>query len=92
MTNKKLLPLLILMVIFSPLAIDIFLPALPLMAEEFAVSMTKIQWSIGIFILSLGFGQLISGPLADRYGRRTVAMSGIIIYGLASALAAHSDS
>jgi len=92
MTNKQLLPLLILMVIFSPLAIDIFLPALPAMAEEFVVPMTKMQWSVSIFILSLGFGQLISGPLADRYGRRPIAIGGIVIYGLASIIAAYSDS
>ena len=92
MTNKQRLPLLILMVIFSPLAIDIFLPALPVMAEEFAVPMTQIQWSITIFILSLGVGQLISGPLADRYGRRPIAIGGIVIYGLASVISAYSDS
>jgi DHA1 family bicyclomycin/chloramphenicol resistance-like MFS transporter len=92
MTNKQLLPLLILMVIFSPLAIDIFLPALPVMAEDFVVPMTKIQWSITIFILSLGFGQLISGPLADRYGRRPIAIGGVVIYGFASIVAAYSDS
>ncbi|MFT5023742.1 MAG: DHA1 family bicyclomycin/chloramphenicol resistance-like MFS transporter [Colwellia sp.] len=92
MTNKQLLPLLILMVIFSPLAIDIFLPALPIMAEELIVPMKEIQWSITIFILSMGFGQLISGPLADRYGRRPVAMAGIIIYGLASLLCAYADN
>lgn len=92
MTNKQLLPLLILMVIFSPLAIDIFLPALPIMAQDLSVSMTQIQWSITAFILSLGFGQLVAGPLADRYGRRPVAISGIIIYGLSSVIAAYSDS
>jgi len=92
MTNKQLIPLLILMVIFSPLAIDIFLPALPLMAEEFSVPMNEIQWSVTIFILSMGFGQLISGPLADRYGRRPIAMGGILIYGLASILSVYSDS
>ncbi|MBA6390663.1 multidrug effflux MFS transporter [Colwellia sp. BRX10-3] len=92
MTNKQLLPLLILMVIFSPLAIDIFLPALPVMAAEFVVPMNEIQWSITIFILSLGFGQLISGPLADRYGRRPIAIGGIVIYGLASIISAYSDS
>lgn len=80
------------MVIFSPLAIDIFLPALPIMAEELIVPMKEIQWSITIFILSMGFGQLISGPLADRYGRRPVAMAGIIIYGLASLLCAYADN
>jgi DHA1 family bicyclomycin/chloramphenicol resistance-like MFS transporter len=92
MTNKQLLPLLILMVIFSPLAIDIFLPALPIMAKEFFVPMTQMQWSITIFILSMGFGQLISGPLADRYGRRPIAIGGVIIFGLASIMSAYSDS
>ena len=92
MTNKQLLPLLILMVIFSPLAIDIFLPALPIMAQDLSVSMTQIQWSITAFILSMGFGQLVAGPLADRYGRRPVAIGGIIIYGLSSIVAVYSDS
>lgn len=92
MTNKQRLPLLILMVIFSPLAIDIFLPALPVMAVELVVPMHEMQWSITIFILSMGFGQLISGPLADRYGRRPVAIGGIVIYGLASIISAYSDS
>jgi len=80
------------MVIFSPLAIDIFLPALPIMAQDLSVSMTQIQWSITAFILSMGFGQLVTGPLADRYGRRPVAIGGIIIYGLSSIIAAYSDS
>ncbi|WP_158969437.1 multidrug effflux MFS transporter [Paraglaciecola sp. L3A3] len=92
MKSKSLLPLLILMVIFSPLAIDIFLPALPMMANEFSVSLTHMQATITVFILSLGFGQILSGPLADRYGRRPVAIGGIIIYGLASLLAAMATS
>ena len=86
------LPLLILMVIFSPLAIDIFLPALPIMASEFSVSLTQMQWTISAFILSMGFGQLISGPLADKYGRKPVAVMGVLIYGISSLLAANADS
>jgi len=54
--------------------------------------MTQIQWSITAFILTMGFGQLVTGPLADRYGRRPVALGGIIIYGLSSIIAAYSDS
>ena len=92
MTNKQLLPLLILMVIFSPLAIDIFLPALPIMAQDLSASMTQIQWSITVFILSMGFGQLVTGPLADRYGRKPVAIGGIIVYGLSSMVAVYSDN
>jgi DHA1 family bicyclomycin/chloramphenicol resistance-like MFS transporter len=86
------LPLLILMVIFSPLAIDIFLPALPIMASELSVSLTQMQWSISVFILSMGFGQLISGPLADKYGRKPVAVVGVLIYGVSSLLTANADS
>lgn len=86
MTRKSLLPLLILMVLFSPLAIDIFLPALPVMAQDLSVSLTTMGWSVTIFLLSLGLGQLLSGPLADRYGRKPVALWGVVIYGLSSTL------
>lgn len=86
MSHKRLLPLLILMVVFSPLAIDIFLPALPVMAETLSVPLDKMQWSVGVFILSMGFGQLFSGPLADRHGRRPVALAGIAFYLLSAIL------
>ncbi|WDE04772.1 multidrug effflux MFS transporter [Thalassomonas viridans] len=92
MTKRAALPLLMLMVIFSPLAIDIFLPALPVMAQDFTVPMSQIQWSISAFLLTMGLGQLLSGPLADRYGRRPVAITGVLIYGISSLLAAFSAS
>lgn len=90
--SQSLLPLLILMVIFSPLAIDIFLPALPVMAQELSVSLGQMQASITVFILSLGLGQILSGPLADRYGRKPVAIGGILIYTLSSMFAAKATS
>jgi DHA1 family bicyclomycin/chloramphenicol resistance-like MFS transporter len=80
------------MVVFSPLAIDIFLPALPIMALDLSVSLTQMQWSISAFILSMGFGQLISGPLADRYGRKPVAVVGIVIYSLSTVLTIFANS
>jgi DHA1 family bicyclomycin/chloramphenicol resistance-like MFS transporter len=92
MKTSNPLPLLMLMVIFSPLAIDIYLPALPIIASELSVSLTQMQWSISAFILSMGFGQLISGPLADKYGRKPVAVMGILIYGVSSLLAANADN
>lgn len=56
------------------------------------MSLTQMQASITVFILSLGFGQILSGPLADRYGRKPVAVGGIIFYGITSMLAALSTS
>jgi len=80
------------MVIFSPLAIDIFLPALPVMALDFSAAINEMQWGVGVFLFSLGVGQLLSGPLSDRFGRRPVALGGVIIYGLSSLFAATSTN
>lgn len=85
--NKRVVVLMVMLVLFSPLAIDIYLPAMPIMALEFDVAPTRIQDTISWFMVSLGLGQLLAGPLADRFGRRPVALIGISIYAASSALA-----
>ncbi|SJL85030.1 multidrug effflux MFS transporter [Vibrio palustris] len=79
--------LLTLLVLFSPLGIDIYLPALPLISETFHVEHALAKYTITVFLFSMGLGQLFAGPLADRYGRRTVALGGIILYCLSSLMA-----
>ena len=69
-----------LLVVFCPLAIDIYLPAFVVMAEAFAVSQQHLQQTVAVFMLSVGLGQLIAGPLADKIGRKPVALLGIAIY------------
>ncbi|MCL1148265.1 multidrug effflux MFS transporter [Shewanella marinintestina] len=86
--RRSLLPILLPMVILSPLAIDIYLPSMPTMAAEFAVSASEIQSTLVLFLFAMGTGQLLIGPLADRYGRRPVAIGGIIFYMISSVLAA----
>ncbi len=78
--SVRLVLLMIVLVLFSPIAIDIYLPAMPVMAAEFDVSMISMKDTISFFLISLGLGQLVAGPLADRFGRRPVALSGVIIY------------
>ena len=85
--DKRLVALMVTLVLFSPLAIDIYLPALPAMADTFAVDLTRVQDTITWFMFSLGLGQLLAGPLADRFGRRPIALGGIAIYGASAALA-----
>ncbi|MEZ8143598.1 Bcr/CflA family drug resistance efflux transporter [Enterovibrio norvegicus FF-33] len=85
--DSRLVALMVLLVLFSPLAIDIYLPAMPIMAAEFDVAPTRIQDTISWFMVSLGMGQLLAGPLADRFGRRPVALVGISIYAASSAMA-----
>ncbi|MCJ2378945.1 multidrug effflux MFS transporter [Vibrio sp. ZSDZ34] len=78
---------LVALVLFSPLAIDIYLPALPQMANSFGVSDVLAQDTITWFLFAMGVGQIFAGPLADKLGRRTVALAGITIYGLSACLA-----
>ncbi|MFC5079069.1 multidrug effflux MFS transporter [Vibrio thalassae] len=75
------------LVFFSPLAIDIYLPALTQISTAFDVEHTLAQDTITWFLFAMGVGQLFAGPLADKLGRRTVALGGIAIYGLSACLA-----
>ncbi len=90
--GTRLIALMVLLVLFSPLAIDIYLPALPVMAEAFSVTTTQIQDTVTWFMVSMGVGQLLAGPLADRFGRRPIALGGIAIYGVSALLASWSQS
>jgi len=86
--TRKLLPILMSMVVLSPLAIDIYLPSMPQMAQEFSVSDTQVQSTLVLFIFAMGIGQILIGPLADRFGRRPIALFGICAYIASSLLAA----
>lgn len=85
--SKIQMTLLTLLVLFSPLAIDIYLPALPQIAQMFHVEHALAQDTITWFLFAMGVGQLFAGPLADKLGRRTVALSGVVIYTLSALLA-----
>lgn len=60
----------------APLAINMYLPALPEIAAGFGVDVPGIQLSVGLFLLGLGLGQFFGAPLSDRYGRRPTAIAG----------------
>ncbi|MBO0211767.1 MFS transporter, partial [Vibrio sp. Vb0877] len=77
---RKFLVLLLLLVLLSPLAIDLYLPTIPAIAIALGSPESLIQSTIALFILIFGIGQLVSGPLIDRYGRKPIAIIGILIY------------
>ena len=85
--SKLQVALLAMLVLFSPLAIDIYLPALPQISTAFHVEHELAQDTITWFLFAMGVGQLFAGPLADKLGRRTVALGGISIYALSACLA-----
>ena len=66
-------------------AIDTMLPAVPAIGRDFAVANpNSLQWIIAAFIMGGGVGQLIYGPLSDRFGRRPVLLVGLALYSIAS--------
>lgn len=75
---------------FAPLSIDLYLPGMPAMEADLGVSAGLIQQSLSLFFVGLAVGQLLYGPLADRFGRRGPLIAGALLYlgaGLLCALA-----
>lgn len=61
-------------------AIHMLVPALPLIAADFAIGEAKAQQVISIYLAGLGFGQLVAGPLTDRLGRRPIMLAGLLLF------------
>ncbi|CFQ33179.1 multidrug effflux MFS transporter [Yersinia aleksiciae] len=85
---QKFLFLLLSLILLGPLGIDLYLPTIPAIAKGLNSSESLIQSTIALFILVLGMGQLIAGPLVDKYGRKPIAIIGIVLYMLGAAMAA----
>ncbi len=89
MTNhREFVALMAMLIGLSALAIDIMLPALPIIAHDYALTPPEsAQQALTIFFLGFGLGQLFVGPLSDRWGRKPILFWGTLIY-IVSALAA----
>ena len=77
---------------FGPLAIDFYLPGFPAMATAFATDETQIQLTLAVYFLGLSIGQLIYGPIADRFGRRIPLLVGVGLFTVASLACALAPS
>ncbi|MBU4337717.1 MAG: Bcr/CflA family efflux MFS transporter [Actinobacteria bacterium] len=73
---------------FAPFAMDLYLPAFPTMTSDLATSASGVQLTLTAFLAGAGAGQLIFGPLSDRFGRRRPLLIGAIVCVVASVLAA----
>jgi len=69
----------------GPLAVDMYLPAMPTLQREFAVDASRVQHTLSAYLLGLAIGQLGFGPIADRFGRKAPLVGGLVIFALASA-------
>lgn len=85
---QKFTLLLLSLVLLAPLGIDLYLPTLPEIALGLNTPVSTIQTTIPLFLLVMGLGQIVAGPLVDNLGRKPIALVGLLLYVLGSILAA----
>jgi DHA1 family bicyclomycin/chloramphenicol resistance-like MFS transporter len=64
----------------APFAVDVSLPGLPTIATAIRAPGGLMQWTLSAYVLATGVGQLVWGPISDRYGRRPVILIGLVLY------------
>ena len=81
-----------LLAMLMPLSIDMYLPALPVIAEQFGVPAGSAQMTLSTYILGFALGQLLYGPMADSLGRKPVMLGGTLVFAGAAAACAMAQS
>lgn len=71
----------------APIALDMYLPASVEMAASLGISTAATASTVSVFLFGISAGQLVTGPLSDRIGRRPVLLFGLILFSLASFVA-----
>lgn len=77
---------------FGPLSMDLYLPQLPQLARTLDTTDALAQATMSVCMIGLGLGQLIAGPLSDRFGRKRPLVAGVILFALLSAACAFAPS
>ncbi|KJL27511.1 multidrug effflux MFS transporter [Microbacterium oxydans] len=92
MTRRLLPSVLLLLTVFGPISMDLYLPALPALTAQLGAVTSVAQLTVTACLIGLAAGQLLAGPLSDRFGRRGILLIGIVAYILTSVLCALSPS
>ncbi|PTN10654.1 multidrug effflux MFS transporter [Mangrovibacterium marinum] len=79
--------LLALLTSLSPFATDTYIPALPAMSDFFGVPINLLEVSLTVYFIGVAVGQFFGGPLSDSFGRKKVALSGVLLFSISSLLA-----
>jgi DHA1 family bicyclomycin/chloramphenicol resistance-like MFS transporter len=92
--SREFLAIVALCMAMAALSIDLMLPAFPEMRETFGLDegATEISLVLTGFFVGLGFGQLVYGPLSDRFGRKRVLYAGIAVYVIGAAASTRAGS
>ena len=91
-TGRGLGVVLCLLTVFGPISMDLYLPVLPALTEDLGASTSAAQLTVTACLIGLGLGQVVAGPLSDRFGRRRPLLVGVAAYVAASVLCAVSPT
>src|SRR5262245_32054796 len=78
--------------LISPLAVHIFLPVIPAVKAELGLSDAQAQFTFSIALFIMAFATLVYGSLSDRFGRRPVLISGLVLFLIGSAISAMAQT
>ena len=74
------------------LTMSMYTPSMPAIAQALAATPGMVQVTLTIYLVGFAVGQLIYGPLSDRFGRRSILLAGVVAYILTSVLCAISPT
>lgn len=83
--DRSIVAMLALLSAFPPLSTDLYLPALPHMAEALQAGQTLVNLTLSLFLVFFALGILIWGPVSEKYGRKPILLAGLFLYTLGSA-------
>ena len=72
------------MIGIGPFTMQVLVPSLPAMGRDLGASTATVQLTVTLYLIAIGMGQLLYGPLSDRFGRRPLMMGGLALYAVAS--------
>ncbi|WP_405708762.1 Bcr/CflA family multidrug efflux MFS transporter [Streptomyces xanthophaeus] len=75
-----------------PLSMDMYLPALPAVTDALNSPAATVQLTLTACLAGMALGQLVIGPMSDKWGRRTPLLTGMVVYVLATALCAFAPT
>src|SRR5919109_1504033 len=84
--RRALLALLVLATAIAPAALHILVPSLPLLGAVFDAPAAYLQLVLTLFLAGIAVGQLVYGPVSDRFGRRPVLIAGLCLFLVGTAL------
>lgn len=91
--SKSSFAILMAMIMASgPFAVDAYLPGIPSMAEHLGVGIDAVATTVSFYIFGMALGQLIGGPMADKFDKRNLIITGLLLYAASSLVIATASS